>query len=274
MNANDQEGTSNPRRYREKSDKTCTRRTWTQREEKALVNALRTICCTGWRCENGFRAGYLNQLEALLLKQFPGSDIRAEPTSIARSMFGRSTTAHFKMPLHGQCASNHGRFFRRGVKLSGEIEREGARIFETVHEYNPLSKSNMGQFDSQECYVPTAEWCPDTGYVATRKSTSSSKRRKVVRETEDDGFSNAVSTFCQSANERLAEMTKKLFCDYIEGEKRAAVFEAVGEVPGMDMNNQILISNRLVDNPKKMDLFFSLPAEARVRMVMMLNGKM
>ncbi|KAL0312948.1 UNVERIFIED_CONTAM: hypothetical protein Sradi_5694100 [Sesamum radiatum] len=154
----------------------------------------------------------------------------------------------------------------------------------------------MGQSDSQECYVLTAEWCPDTGYVgndaslediqftpeanvqstaATRKSTSSSKRRKVVRETEDDGFSNAVSTFCQSANERLDEMSKKLFCDYIEGEKRAAVFEAAGEVPGIDMNDQILISDCQVDNPKKMDLFFSLPAEARVRMVgMMLNGKM
>ncbi|KAL0395388.1 UNVERIFIED_CONTAM: hypothetical protein Slati_4505000 [Sesamum latifolium] len=79
MNPTDQEGTSNPRRYREKSDKTTTRRTWTRREEEALVNALCTICCTAWRCENGFRAGNLNQLEALMLKQFPNSDIRVEP---------------------------------------------------------------------------------------------------------------------------------------------------------------------------------------------------
>ncbi|KAL0399934.1 UNVERIFIED_CONTAM: hypothetical protein Sradi_2336700 [Sesamum radiatum] len=327
MNSNDQEGTSNPRRYRGKSDKTCTRRTWTQREEEALVNALRTICCTGWRCENGFRAGYLNQLEALFFKQFSGSDIRAEPHinskihvwkkyySTLVSMMGKSgfgwddsrcmITVDSQDMWDEYCKQDATArtmrfklwpFFPAWRKIFGRDRAEGARIFETVHEYNPPSKSNVGQSDSQECYVPTAEWCPSTGYVgndaslediqftpeanaqstaATRKSTSSSKRRKIVRETEDDGFSNAVTTFCQSANERLAEMSKKLFTDYIEGEKRAAVFEAVGEVPGIDMNDQILISDRLVENSKKMDLFFSLPAEARVRMVgMMLNGKM
>ncbi|KAL0427187.1 UNVERIFIED_CONTAM: hypothetical protein Slati_2893500 [Sesamum latifolium] len=77
LQMNPEEGSSNPRRYREKPDKT--RRTWTQREEEALVNALRTICGTSWRCENGFTAGYLNQLEALMFKQFSNIDLRAEP---------------------------------------------------------------------------------------------------------------------------------------------------------------------------------------------------
>ncbi|KAL0295401.1 UNVERIFIED_CONTAM: hypothetical protein Sangu_2510200 [Sesamum angustifolium] len=56
-----------------------TRRTWTLREEEALVNALRTIVTTGWKCENGFRCGYLSQLETLMCKQFRNSDLRVEP---------------------------------------------------------------------------------------------------------------------------------------------------------------------------------------------------
>ncbi|KAK4388244.1 hypothetical protein Sango_2431000 [Sesamum angolense] len=67
-------------------------------------------------------------------------------------------------------------------------------------------------------------------------------------------------------NDRLGELAKKLFFDYEEVEKRSGVYEAVGNVLGIDLTEQLLISDRLVENPKKMDLFFSLPDDARARM--------
>ncbi|KAL0367557.1 UNVERIFIED_CONTAM: hypothetical protein Sradi_3645800 [Sesamum radiatum] len=79
MNLNEQEGSSNPRRYRGKADRISTRRTWSQREEEFLINAFRTIITTGWKCDNGFRSGYLNQLETIMCKHFPNTDLRAEP---------------------------------------------------------------------------------------------------------------------------------------------------------------------------------------------------
>ncbi|KAK4433039.1 hypothetical protein Salat_1066100 [Sesamum alatum] len=84
---------------------------------------------------------------------------------------------------------------------------------------------------------------------------------------QDDGLTNAVNTFCDSANERLGELSKKLFANYEEVEKWSSVYEALGKVPGIDLNDQILLSDRLVKNPKKMDLFFSLPEDARARMI-------
>ncbi|KAK4426561.1 hypothetical protein Salat_1424700 [Sesamum alatum] len=79
MTLADEEGTSKPWGCSVKSDKAHTRRSWSQREEEILVSALRTIVTTGWKCENGFRLGYLNQLEALMQKTFPNTDIRPEP---------------------------------------------------------------------------------------------------------------------------------------------------------------------------------------------------
>ncbi|KAK4430763.1 hypothetical protein Salat_0838000 [Sesamum alatum] len=148
-----------------------------------------------------------------------------------------------------------------------------------------------------ECYVPTTEWCPNTGYAGNdtgmnadtqanidvnvtstnsqKRLGSSSRKRKAKIIFQDDGLTNAVNMFCDSANERLGELSKKLFADYEEAKKRSSVYEAVGKVPGLDLNNQILISNRLVENPKKMDLFFSLPEDARARMIgLMLEGKL
>ncbi|KAK4433941.1 hypothetical protein Salat_0556800 [Sesamum alatum] len=151
--------------------------------------------------------------------------------------------------------------------------------------------------ETPECYVPTAEWCPNTGYADNDTGTnadtqanvdvnvtstnskkrlgSSSRKRKAKIIFQDDGLTNVVNTFCDSANERLGELSKKLFADYEEAEKRSSVYEAVGKVPGLDLNNQILISDRLVENPKKMDLFFSLPEDARARMIgLMLEEKL
>lgn len=37
------------------------------------------IIATGWKAENGFRVGYLQTLEQLMVKHFPGTDIKATP---------------------------------------------------------------------------------------------------------------------------------------------------------------------------------------------------
>ncbi|KAL0302258.1 UNVERIFIED_CONTAM: hypothetical protein Sangu_3110500 [Sesamum angustifolium] len=79
MNLFDEEGTSKPSGCRGKADKANTQRTWTQREQEVLDNELRTILTTGWKCENRFRAGYLNQLESIMCKHLPNTDLQAEP---------------------------------------------------------------------------------------------------------------------------------------------------------------------------------------------------
>ncbi|KAL0430569.1 UNVERIFIED_CONTAM: hypothetical protein Sradi_0682900 [Sesamum radiatum] len=60
-------------------EKGYTRRTWTQREEEVLINGLKHIINTGWKCENGFRPGFLAQLENYMLKHFPFCDLKADP---------------------------------------------------------------------------------------------------------------------------------------------------------------------------------------------------
>ncbi|KAL0421085.1 UNVERIFIED_CONTAM: hypothetical protein Slati_3131400 [Sesamum latifolium] len=274
MNPLEEEGNSNPRLYRAKPDKTTTRRTWSQREEEALVNALRTICATGWRCENGFRAGGMVTVDSQDVWE---KYCKVDPTA--------QTMRYKSWP-----------FFPAWREIFGRDRADGGCILETINESVHPSKSQVGQTDTQECYVPTAEWCLEFGYVendmaasediqvtqkpnmqsanSNRKSTSTSKKRKASKVGDDDGLSNVVSMFCESADARLTELSKKLFVDYIEVEKRVAVYEAVGKVPGVDLNDQIVISDKLVENSKKIDLFFSLPDEARARMVgLMLNGK-
>ncbi|KAH6771362.1 hypothetical protein C2S52_016165 [Perilla frutescens var. hirtella] len=92
-----------------KSEKT--RRIWTLREEQELIVALKEAVARGWKCDNGFKTGYLGMLEQHMLQAIPGNDLKAEPhiiskihvwkknygslsTMLSRSDFGWSESTH------------------------------------------------------------------------------------------------------------------------------------------------------------------------------------
>ncbi|KAL0404389.1 UNVERIFIED_CONTAM: hypothetical protein Sradi_2079700 [Sesamum radiatum] len=320
------EGTSKARGCRDKSDKENSRRTWTHGEEEVLVNALRTIITKGWKSQDGFRSGYLSQLESIMCKHFPNTDIRAGPhinskihvwKKYYRTLSGMMSKSgigwddsrcmvtvdsedvwdeYCKIdPIARTMRYKTWPFYPAWREIFSKDRVTG---WVTVDANKKVSAPNtITENDNHDCYAPSAEWYPDVGYVgndkgvirdhqvnfdpnitpatSNKKSPSSAKKRKAPADVQDDDLVNAVRTFCDSANARLGELIKKLTGDFEEVEKRSAVYEAVGKVPGIDLNDQIIISNRLVDNSKKMDLFFSLLNDARARMVeLMLKGKM
>lgn len=55
------------------------RRCWSDREEAILIVALKDLVAHGWKSGNGFRAGYLTRIEECLKREFPTTDIKAEP---------------------------------------------------------------------------------------------------------------------------------------------------------------------------------------------------
>ncbi|KAG5516144.1 hypothetical protein RHGRI_037003 [Rhododendron griersonianum] len=57
----------------------ATRRSWNQREEDALLNAMKEMVVKGERIENSFKSGYLRKVEGMLLVALPGTSIRASP---------------------------------------------------------------------------------------------------------------------------------------------------------------------------------------------------
>ncbi|KAG6421391.1 hypothetical protein SASPL_117942 [Salvia splendens] len=55
------------------------RRCWTQREESILLSTMKELAATGWRSDNGFRAGYLTRALEALKREFPKTDICVHP---------------------------------------------------------------------------------------------------------------------------------------------------------------------------------------------------
>ncbi|KAL8510015.1 hypothetical protein ACS0TY_017010 [Phlomoides rotata] len=57
----------------------CGRRSWSKIEEDALVLCLTNIVIEGWKSENGFKAGFLRELEKAMRKMIPQTDLLATP---------------------------------------------------------------------------------------------------------------------------------------------------------------------------------------------------
>ncbi|XP_075475783.1 uncharacterized protein LOC142511902 [Primulina tabacum] len=56
-----------------------TRRSWSEREEEFLIQALKDASAEGWKSDNGFRLGYLAFLENRMKVAFPDTNIRGNP---------------------------------------------------------------------------------------------------------------------------------------------------------------------------------------------------
>ncbi|KAG8374566.1 hypothetical protein BUALT_Bualt10G0008800 [Buddleja alternifolia] len=70
--------------------KTCdqSRRSWTRPEEEVLLTALKEIVVAGWKSDNGFRTGYLRELEQTMIKT--GQICVHSPISTQKFTLGRN----------------------------------------------------------------------------------------------------------------------------------------------------------------------------------------
>ncbi|KAG6433344.1 hypothetical protein SASPL_104954 [Salvia splendens] len=48
-------------------------------EEDILTATLLELTATGWKSDNGFRAGYLSKIEDSLCAEFPSTDLKGNP---------------------------------------------------------------------------------------------------------------------------------------------------------------------------------------------------
>ncbi|KAL8505112.1 hypothetical protein ACS0TY_016353 [Phlomoides rotata] len=55
------------------------RRSWSKAEEDALIHCLIDIVNDGWKTKNGFKVGFLRELEKNMRKMLPGTDIVVNP---------------------------------------------------------------------------------------------------------------------------------------------------------------------------------------------------
>lgn len=91
------------------------------------------------------------------------------------------------------------------------------------------------------------------------------KKQKV--EDKMDGLITLMGQIHTDTNERLKEISKRIGYEFDLSNKRAEVFDQLKGIPGLSLKLQFYISNKLVKEPKLLDLFRGLPETARAAFV-------
>ncbi|KAG8387484.1 hypothetical protein BUALT_Bualt02G0026000 [Buddleja alternifolia] len=285
------------------------RRCWTFGEEKALAKALKDLLVRGYKADNGFKSGYQNLLEKAMVQAFPGTSIKAEPhinsrihvwrknyatisTMLNRSGFGwndatnmivvdseaiwnnfvktdsNARTMRFKSwPLYKDWVE----IFEKDRATGEEVEGFPDVVQQLFNNENLVDtgKGIEEEADFEEVQSMSFSQANTDGSTKTN-----SKRKRKITDENDDGFINLMSSFCDKMDERLGDISRRIGFEHDVSLSRKVVYEAIGAVCTLGMEDMILVSQLILNNTENMDLFFSLPNDGRVTMVnMMLEGK-
>ncbi|KAL0381383.1 UNVERIFIED_CONTAM: hypothetical protein Sangu_0202600 [Sesamum angustifolium] len=303
------DGSSQQKRRGNNKDRSGPRRTWTLVEEETLINGLKSLVTSGWKCDNGFQNGYLAQLEAHMKRAFPQCDLKAEPhinsklhvwkrqystlcSMMAKSDLGWDDSRNMVTvdddsawdeflkinPSAKGMRYKSWPFFPAWREIFGRDRATGDRCWDPTRA--ATEKTGRELTDVQQCYTPTGDWNPDTDFQgineelpqsnnnncdpmvdsssAMKRTTSGRKRKAYDPCSEIPQLVNMVSNFCEIANNCIGSLTRVLESEFGDPNKRGVVMEAVKEISGLEENDVIVLTSKLVHESKNMDIFFQL----------------
>ncbi|XP_073128970.1 uncharacterized protein [Henckelia pumila] len=294
-----------------KSEKT--RRTWSVREEEALIESLKTAVHRGFKSENGFRCGYLSFLETELAKVFSGSNIRANPHIISKIHVWKKTHGSLMSML-----SRSGIGWNETEKMIDASNDAWEEIIKRGSNARLMRNKSWPYFNDwceifgndraagnyvepfitavQEILSRVNDVSPDVDYVSTEflntmegagesvsvsqsplsNATSAKKLNSKKRKKNvenEDGIVNAINNLADITKSTMSDLVKQLGTD----EKVAALldkaFNALGDMREFNMDEKVLVAELMMDNPSKLGLFLRLPEEGRVSLIQRLLHK-
>ncbi|PIN22637.1 hypothetical protein CDL12_04655 [Handroanthus impetiginosus] len=281
-----------------KSDKR--RRSWSQCEEEVLITAWKDLVANVWKANNGFRIGYLQLLEQSMANTFLSTDLHAIPhinskihvwkknyssifTTLSRGSIGWNESTkmievtddawesyvktdlnarlmRFKSwPCYNDWCEIFGKDRATGVNAQDFVEAlndilngDAQKINQTTEEFND---------HLQEFVEDTESICAsEIGGSASKKKKGN--RKKKLKEGEDQIY-EMLGTFCEKTDTRLGNIARRIGHKFDISQKHKEVCTTVGKVEGLNLQEKLQVSKFLIKNTKELELFFSLPDEAK-----------
>lgn len=101
---------------------------------------------------------------------------------------------------------------------------------------------------------------------AANQGKQSGKKRRAS--TDSNGLIEMLGKMHEDTNLRLDRPTDKIGYDLAVSKSRKEVFEKLGVIPGLTLQQQIDAAGIILDKVERLDLFMSLPEVARCTFVM------
>ncbi|KAL8546027.1 hypothetical protein ACS0TY_005947 [Phlomoides rotata] len=271
-----------------------TRRVWTFEEECELMCALNDLVVKGYKCDNGFKSGYLLLLENMLVIKFPGTGLKGEPHINSKFMSGRVIPgvwdAQYKVDPFTKSLRNRAfPFYAQWGEIFGN-DRANQLYNDVVQEdLNTGSKHHHSTMDMDEdgesLYVNQNETTEPISFLVDETSSATKSNRIGSKRKYGEGievqFLDTMGNLCDASNTNFGQITetmghivKHVGSEYDNRMRREHVYDALGCMDFITVEARVDAAGYLCNNSKDMDLFFSLPDEAKNVMVTRIMRKL
>ncbi|PIN14707.1 hypothetical protein CDL12_12664 [Handroanthus impetiginosus] len=232
-----------------------------------------------WKCDGSFKGGYM------LAEQCPGCGLKVK--------YIKS-----KLQVHKEAASLRRRpqpWFDSWVEIFGNDRAQGtgaidvgdvvaemlygSQANEACNEGEDLSGRHANKDNEDDMFDKATSNTPPHANTPQAKSSTSSKRKRP--EASGSEVESMMGTWLDRTSSTLADLTIMLketsnpspVSVDSNSFDRKALFKALGEIPNLSLDDQIIVGHRLVNSKGDMDMFWGMHDEARARFVsMLLNG--
>ncbi|PIN10556.1 hypothetical protein CDL12_16849 [Handroanthus impetiginosus] len=276
------------------------RRFWTPQEELELIDALKSLRASGWKCDGSFRGGYMVRLERTIAEKFPTSGILAKHIksklqvwkknyALILGILGSSDGAGASIDpsnhmivadsesiwteyikVNPGASKLRGRpfpFYSSWVKIFGNDKAQGNGAIDVGDALTDLlyrTQINEMKIFGKNIFSPCTS-TPIRSEEATnpQHSTSSSKRRRQGPSSDDI---ESLQIRPPTASTPTPPSKPSV------SQSHKALYDAVAEIPGLSIQERVLATHRIVEKDKYMDAFWGICAKERRHYVRLLLG--
>ncbi|KAL8533447.1 hypothetical protein ACS0TY_009727 [Phlomoides rotata] len=297
----------------EKGKATRGRRTWSKMEEDYLIQCLNEIVNDGWKADNGFKAGFQRELEKGLRKLMPGTDILANPhinskIHVWKKEYGMLSDLLSKSGIGWDSSTNtidvvdeavwdaHKRadpgvktmrykswpYYDHWVNIFGKDRATGEHAVDAMDFVNELLRGARDDLaftgTKGNTYAGNTEQVAENGSINVPSDsgviTSKGKKRKVEM-NEIGALVDTLGSFMNKTDDSFVSLSNRIAPEHDVKMARTNLIAIMNKIPGISLHNKLKVSDELVQNDARMDLFLNLPENEQTEYVhMLLSGEL
>ncbi|KAM5548341.1 hypothetical protein ABKV19_002341 [Rosa sericea] len=288
LQANSRSSTGRSGRNKEKQPS----HTWTPIEDVALVEALTELCVSGvWKVDNGFKVGYLGQLEKIIEQKLPNCGLKANPHIESRVKTLKKQTlaisdmiansSGFSWDHENKMVVCEKQVYDDWVKVHKEAK--GLRLKPFIH-YDSLVEAfgrdranglgaegpaeanedvnNDNEFVDLEGPAEAENIVPTPATRTISSASNSTRTRKRARDAYAQCLGDMASTlrsFVDVTKTHLETMKEVLLNDHAASTKRGKLVEELMKIEGLNDYDVLEAAAIIIGDDSKIELLFSLP---------------
>ncbi|KAG8382503.1 hypothetical protein BUALT_Bualt05G0084000 [Buddleja alternifolia] len=140
---------------------------------------------------------------------------------------------------------------------------------------NGNGKQQVGTMDEVPIFHHTEEdgaESIDVSHINSSVGAGKSDKSRKRKSSDDclEGFMDIMKTFCTQTDSRLGAIASRIGFEHDASKCRKTVYESLGRITKLTVDDKLFVSKRLIEDTKNMDLFFSLSDEDALSMVSMI----